>query len=123
MVLIGLCGALGALARSQICLALPTVDGFPVGTLTVNAVGSLLLGFLTGASMVSDAIPETWRTPIATGFLGSLTTFSTFSVETIQLLEKEASKMALCYLGAQLILGLALAWTGLVLGRLAFRGY
>ena len=121
--LIGLFGAFGAVVRSQVCILLPPVEGFPLGTLAVNAAGSLMLGFLTGASMSSDTIPESWRAPVATGFLGSLTTFSTFSVETVQLLEKEASKTALLYAGAQLALGLTLAWLGLLLGRSLFRGY
>jgi CrcB protein len=115
---IALAGALGALARWRISdwaqQSSPSL--LPLGTMTVNIVGSFLLGVLISASL-GGSVPETWRVPLATGFLGSFTTFSTFSVETIQLIEQGQLRLAMFNLLLQLSLGLVSAAGGLALGR------
>jgi CrcB protein len=92
------------------------VEGvFPWGTLVINASGSLLLGVLTGLALY-HAFPQTPKVILGTGFCGSYTTFSTFSFETVRLVEEgaigEAFRNALGTLvicAAAAALGLALA--------------
>jgi CrcB protein len=88
-VLIFLGGALGAPTRYLIDRHLQqryeTV--FPVGTLTVNIIGSLILGVLLGLSTTAGPAPEATLLLLGPGFCGALTTFSTFGFETVRLLE------------------------------------
>jgi fluoride exporter len=78
---------------------------FPWGTLTVNAVGSLVLGVLAGALAAADG--PTWLLPLlGTGFCGALTTFSTFGFETVRLVEEGSVLEALLNVGASLLIGL-----------------
>lgn len=67
---------------------------FPWGTFVVNVTGSLLLGILTGLGLY-HAFPDTPRVVLGTGFCGAFTTFSTFSLETVRLLEEGAVDVAL----------------------------
>ena len=121
LLLVSLFGALGAITRWQICKWMPKPSDFPLGTFAVNVIGCLFLGILTGMALTSKEIPHSWRAPlvtgIATGFLGSFTTFSTFAVESIQLFEGTQWKFALLYLGGQIVFGLLLAFLGLYIGR------
>jgi CrcB protein len=102
---IGAC--LGALARWRLGLWLSVPHGLPWGTLAANIVG----GYLIGVCIASfDALPQldpVWRLALVTGFLGALTTFSSFSAEVVGMLQHQRY-------------GAALGWTGLhVLGSLA----
>ncbi len=116
-------GALGASARYGVGLWMTrltgtgSVFGVPAGTLVVNVLGSLILGLLTALTLRSDALSPTWRFALGTGFLGSFTTFSTFSVETVRMLEQGDGRGALANLALQLGVGLAAAVAGLALGR------
>ena len=112
--LIGIFGGLGACSRAWIS-SLQDASTFPWGTPIVNLLGCFILGFLSGAS--SSLLPEPLKKPITTGFLGSLTTFSTFSVETIVLFEEQGPWAALLYFAPQLILGILLAALGMAIGR------
>lgn len=109
-------GALGASARYGIGLALARSEGLPWATLCVNLVGSLLLGLLS-ALLMGDVVPPSWRPALATGLLGSFTTFSTFSVESVRLLEAGDLRAALANIALHLGLGLLAAAVGLALGR------
>lgn len=84
---IGLGAVLGANARYFVSLWLAAKLGsaFPYGTLTVNAAGSLLLGFLVAAGSHYLALSPQLRLLLFVGFLGSFTTFSTFAVESVDL--------------------------------------
>jgi len=114
---IAVCGAIGALARAGISAWL--VDRpLPWGTLLVNVLGCFVLGLITGLALADTGLPEAWRKPVATGFLGSLTTFSTFGVETVRLLETSSWQLALANVVVQLVLGLGAAALGLFLARL-----
>ncbi|MEV0562263.1 fluoride efflux transporter CrcB [Dactylosporangium sp. NPDC050588] len=108
LVLIG--GAVGAPARYLTERALK--DRSPLGTLIVNVFGSALLGSLIGAG---DALPATVRTLVGTGFCGALTTYSTFSLETLRLVEEGRPRRAAAYVTASLVLGLAAATAGYTL--------
>ena len=86
---------------------------FPWGTLTVNVVGCLILGVLTGAA---DGISPALAAALGTGFCGALTTYSTFSYETLRLLETRARLYATVNVVASLVSGLAAAALGWWLG-------
>lgn len=94
-----------------------TGSGFPWGTFVVNASGSLLLGLLTGLGLY-HAFPASPRLVLGTGFCGAYTTFSTFSFETVRLLEEGVVNEAARYaLGTALVCAAAAA-AGLALGAL-----
>ena len=91
--------------------------GFPWGTLVVNITGSFVLGLLTGLGLY-HAFPDTPRLVLGTGFCGAYTTFSTFSFETVRLLEEGAGSDALRYVLATLVVGTAAAAAGVGLAAL-----
>ncbi len=96
-IIVGIAGAVGAVARYLIDGAVQdrTSGSFPFGTLTVNVVGSLILGVITGVGW-HDA-DSTTRAILGTGFCGGLTTWSTASWETVRLVEEGATATALRY--------------------------
>ncbi|MGH3744190.1 MAG: fluoride efflux transporter CrcB [Mycobacteriales bacterium] len=79
--------ALGAPARyvGDVLITARTDESFPYGTLTVNVVGSFLLGLVTGLAL-HHGLSSSWQALVGTGFCGTLTTYSTFSVEAAGLL-------------------------------------
>jgi fluoride exporter len=107
-------GAVGSAARFFLGARFPSVDGrIPVATLLVNVTGSLLIGLL---------IPLVATRPDARAFLvvgicGGYTTFSAFSVETVQLLQGGRFGVAFLYMVVSVGLCLAATWLGLQLGR------
>jgi len=88
---------------------------FPWGTLTVNVVGSLILGILTGA-VTAGASPQV-QLAVGTGFCGALTTYSTFSYETLRLLEDDARLFAAVNVVASIVAGLVAAFLGVAIGQ------
>lgn len=82
--------------------------GFPFGTLTVNSVGSLTLGLLTGF-----AASEPILTLLGTGLCGAMTTYSTFGYETVQLLAERAVGRAILNVAANVLAGLGAATVGI----------
>ncbi|TCP31524.1 CrcB protein [Scopulibacillus darangshiensis] len=111
--LVGLGGLFGAIARQRISTLLNkrTISGFPYGTLTVNLLGSLLLGFIVGSGLAS-----TWELIVGTGFMGAFTTFSTFKIENIQMGAHQKWKMLVAYLIISYGGGIALAFLGMIVG-------
>ncbi len=107
-------GAIGALLRYGTSM-LPTVGGIAMGTITVNLLGSFVLGFGT-ALFVAQPIPLYLKTGITTGLLGSFTTFSTFSLENARLIQNQEFGPAAVNIVGQLVGGLTLALFGLYLG-------
>jgi CrcB protein len=108
--------ALGGLARWQIGFWLNTRHGqLPLGTLTVNLVGGLLIGF----ALVLLARPDQqlWRLLVVTGFLGGLTTFSAFSAEALSLLQRGQWGWALAHSALHVFGALAAAAVGAWLGK------
>jgi CrcB protein len=87
--------------------------GSVLGTLTVNVLGSAVLGGLLGLRGVSPAVLAL----VGTGFCGTLTTFSTFGADVVRLVEERAVLRAVAYLAATLVLGLGAAAVGYVLAR------
>lgn len=118
MIGIGVCGAIGAIARYLISgwFATPGNDSFPAGTLVVNVIGCFLLG-LIALSAAGEALPTDVRRWLAVGLLGALTTYSTFGVETFALMEQGRASLACANIAAQLVCGLLAVWMGASLGR------
>ncbi|WP_459910964.1 fluoride efflux transporter CrcB [Desulfotomaculum defluvii] len=108
-------GVFGALVRFYLGTSIQqlTMTGFPYGTLTVNLLGSFLLSFIAYGSTLLWKLPRNYLLAINTGCIGSFTTFSTFSVETINLLEQGNFLAALVYVIISVAGGLALSWMGI----------
>jgi len=107
-------GAFGACSRyliSELCVIL-FGRGFPYGTLTVNVIGSFIMGLLIAAFDTELLAQVPWRQIIGLGFLGALTTFSTFSMDNVLLMQQGA----FFKMGVNILLNVALsisaAWLG-----------
>ncbi|OZM72306.1 chromosome condensation protein CrcB [Amycolatopsis antarctica] len=85
---------------------------FPWGTFAANVAGSLVLGMLTGATLAGAAGPG-WQAFLGTGLCGALTTYSTFSFETLRLAESGARGLALANVSGTVVAGLAATYAGL----------
>ena len=112
-------GAMGALLRFWMSTGIYNVlgRGFPYGTLAVNVLGSLLMGFLY--VLLIDKLPmsPTWRAALLVGLLGAFTTFSTFSMETLNLIEEGEMIKAMLNVALSVVLCLFAAWIGVLAGR------
>ena len=122
LIWIAVAGALGALCRWGVSRAGYALfgAGFAWGTLIANVIGCFLLGFLMYTGLNTDKIPEALRTALAIGFLGALTTFSTFSYETVGYIEDGAWMLAVLNIGANLAIGLGATVAGMFLARTLF---
>ena len=117
-------GGLGAVCRylATSLFAVRFGAAFPYGTLFVNVSGSFLMGLLIGVLPLLPRdvlLPENLRFLLAVGFLGGFTTFSSFSMETLTLLQGTNALSALCNVLANVAFGVAAAWAGLLLVRAA----
>ncbi|HEY1223681.1 MAG TPA: fluoride efflux transporter CrcB [Brevundimonas sp.] len=118
--LVAIGGALGAVARYGAGRVLPVGD-WPYTTLTVNVVGGLLMGLLTGwLAFRGGAEQESVRLFAAVGVLGGFTTFSAFSLETAQMIERGRLGPAAAYVGLSVVLSVAALFAGLMIARRAF---
>lgn len=107
-------GAVGALLRygvSRLCAGV-TWFSIPIGTLSVNLIGCFVLGLLTGVAEQHTALPRGVMLMLTVGLCGAFTTFSTFSAETIRMMENGHLASALLYVSASLIIGFLLFWGG-----------
>ncbi|MGB5397876.1 MAG: fluoride efflux transporter CrcB [Gammaproteobacteria bacterium] len=112
-------GAVGAVFRYGASLGVYSVmgRGFPYGTLFVNVSGSLLMGFLSVILLDRFNVGPEWRAAILVGLLGSFTTFSTFSIETLNLLEQGDITRAILNMALSVAVCLLAVWFGVILGR------
>lgn len=105
IILVAIGGAMGAVARYAVGVWLKTASAFPWATLSVNIIGSLFMGLLVGwltRQQGGDAL----RLFLAVGLLGGFTTFSAFSMDLFQLIERRDMAAMVFYLGASLVGGL-----------------
>ncbi len=122
---VALGGAIGAVLRHQTgrlmthWLGAKTVTAFPWATLTVNVVGSLLMGLLAGWMARQGAGGEQMRLLLGVGLLGGFTTFSSFSLEMMLLIERGQIAPAMTYALVSVLAGLAGLYIGLIAMRLA----
>lgn len=119
---VGIGGVVGALARYGVGQWFDTnaTDAFPLATWSANMIGSFLLAFLTMYMFRMKHISQSVISAIGTGMIGSFTTFSTFSVETMQLLQHEAFLMAFYYVSISIVGGLLLSLFGFYLGNMLY---
>lgn len=113
---IAIFGAAGCLARYFISLWVHDSFGrsFPYGTLCVNIAGAFLIGFVMEFAIRSTHLSANLRTGITIGFLGGLTTFSTFSYETFRLLEDGKFMIAMVNVLGSVFICLAFTWLGIM---------
>lgn len=109
---VGLAGALGALTRYSVGLMLYTYSIFPFATLLVNLVGCYLLPFLSSTVFHKSKFSSDVQTAITTGFLGSFTTFSAFSVETVKLFQQGEIILAVLYVLVSVVGGIVMSNLG-----------
>ena len=117
MAMVLVAGGIGAVLRYCATLLFPyssTSNRIPLGVFLVNAVGSLAAGFLLGLAAQAGISAE-WKLIFVTGLCGGLTTFSTLSVDTIQLVEHGRVQTAVASIAANLTVGVALAALGYML--------
>ncbi|TLS67826.1 fluoride efflux transporter CrcB [Mariprofundus erugo] len=113
-------GAIGAVMRWLVASSVQKFaagSAFPWGTLAVNTVGSFLLGFLFVWLVERSTAGELVRLAVTVGFLGAFTTFSTYSLESIRLLQEGAFQLALVNIVGQVVICLGLTWLGVQLAR------
>ena len=120
ILLISAGAALGANARYLVTIWAEERFGvdFPYGTLLVNVTGSLLLGLVLELVVLNVVASPEMRLLVTTGFLGSYTTFSTYTVESLALISEGEIGIGLLYIGSNVVLGLLFALLGLYLARL-----
>lgn len=118
-IIVGAAGILGALLRYGIGLLVVQAGLDTVwGTLPINWAGSFILaGFLCYAETSRRGVHPWVKAGFGTGFLGAFTTFSTFSMETVRMLQDGAYGGAVLYITASLVGGLAFAWLGWTISK------
>jgi CrcB protein len=109
---VGIGGFIGACARFGMTKLFAQHHSFPLGTLISNVIAGLLIGLVIGAERQVGELPVTAKLFITTGFLGGLSTFSTFSIETIILIENGDYLKA----GANTLLNVGLCFAAVVAG-------
>ena len=119
IVFVGLGGFIGASTRYLISLYASKLftSKIPIGTLTVNVLGSLIIGIVMELTLKTSLISPHMKLFLTTGFLGGLTTFSTFSYETMELIEKGELLLAIFNIALNLLLSLG----GAILGRVIIK--
>jgi len=120
IVLVFLGGGAGAVLRYLVNIAWVRLAGPSqpwMATAIINVTGSLLMGLLIGALARTTGISDRWRLLLGVGVLGGYTTFSSFSLEAVGMIERRDYLTAVLYAGGSVLLG----FTGLMLGLLLMR--
>ena len=114
LLLVALGGAVGSVGRYLVSKWLE--GSFPWGTLTVNIVGCLLIGFLTGLVTKGTLTPE-MKLLLVTGFCGGFTTFSTFANESFSMIRASDALLAAIYIGVSVAVGVVAVYVGLQIAK------
>ena len=119
---VALGGALGASARHVLSAAMFKLMGpdYPWGTLVANVFGGLLMGVLIGWLAFKVSGGENLRLLLGVGVLGGFTTFSSFSLEAVRMIESKAYGLAAGYISVSVILSIAAVFAGLMMARKLF---
>ena len=119
VILVGVGGFIGANVRYWLGAWIDQNFGlrFPLGTFIINLSGSLILGFVATLALERALIDPRWRLAIAVGFVGAYTTFSTFTYESIKLIESGSYGLAALNVFASTLLGLIGAAIGIAIAR------
>jgi CrcB protein len=119
LIMIAAGGAVGSVMRFALSTGVHRVAGrdFPYGTLSVNVFGSLLMGILYILLIERASVGAEWRALLLVGFLGAFTTFSTFSIETLNLIENGELIKAGTNVFLSVFLCVLAAWSGVIVGR------
>jgi CrcB protein len=122
VVSLGIGGALGAVSRYALSLAVPTVTGgFPWSTFMINLSGSAVLGFVLVLIVEQFPRGRLARPVIGTGFIGAYTTFSTYMVDTVLLIRDGRPVLAAVYVIASALAGLLAVAMGMTAARVILR--
>jgi len=116
--LVGLGGFFGATSRWLIAQSIDRWllhSRFPTGIYAVNIIGCLVIGYVMGLAHAKDAVPDHYRLIFTIGFLGSFTTYSTFSWNSFELFRSGHIAYALANIAVTLITGLLAVWLGYAL--------
>ncbi|HAC87946.1 MAG TPA: fluoride efflux transporter CrcB [Gammaproteobacteria bacterium] len=113
-------GALGALSRYWLTVSIERFNGtgFPLGTFMVNLLGSFLIGLLYILFAEKLSVADQWRPVIITGFLGAMTTFSTFSLDALLLFQQGHYNTALFYVLSSVMICIFAAYVGMQIARI-----
>jgi CrcB protein len=119
LVAIAVGGAVGALGRHFVNVAMETLlgAGFPWGTVTVNIVGSFLMGVLFHVLAVSWNVSPEIRALLTVGVLGAFTTFSTFSLDVVRMYERDEILLTGIYIAVSVLASIGALFIGLRLAR------
>jgi CrcB protein len=120
LLLIGTGGFIGSVARFLISRLNTRIDwlSIPIGTLTVNVLGSLLIGFLIGISEKSPVLTLEWRMFLMVGLCGGFTTFSSFTGENLVLMKNGQILPLLLYTALSVFLGFLAVYLGYISTKL-----
>jgi len=114
LLLVGLGGSIGSMVRYAVSL-LTNSKLFPYATLSVNIIGSFIIGIVFALSIKEAGLSNNWRLFLATGICGGFTTFSAFSLENMGLLQSGRIGIALTYIIISIVLGIAATFLGYLL--------
>jgi CrcB protein len=119
ILLIGLAGAAGTLLRHGVNVWAAGAFGleFPWATLIVNTLGCFLIAFVMQIALSTTYLPDPWRIALTTGFMGGLTTYSSYNQDTMTMLRERGATSALANVGTMLVVCFAAGWLGLWLAR------
>ena len=113
-------GALGTVSRYWLTVSIERFNGtgFPLGTFMVNLLGSFLIGLLYILFAEKLSVADQWRPVIITGFLGAMTTFSTFSLDALLLFQQGHYNTALFYVLSSVMICIFAAYVGMQIARI-----
>lgn len=111
VLLVGLGGGLGSMLRYA-CWLLLNSKNFPFATLTVNILGSFIIGLILALGIRDESFADNWKLFLATGICGGFTTFSAFSAENMLMLQNGRYLLAFSYIVISVLAGIAAAWLG-----------